>query len=292
MAGGTRGKLEHVACNLCGSDDFTALYTTKGTSKFSYPDPLTYVRCRTCGLAYTNPRPQKETIEEQYESEFYRAEFPQDSRYFLRKILNNSLDRLIFVEKYKKGKKLLDVGCAQGNFIYVARAKGWDASGVEVSKRFSSIARDFFKLNVLTGTLEDQDFAPESFDVITCFDVLEHLRDPVQFLEDCRRLLRKGGILIAETCNLNSIHQLVLGKKWQSDPAQHLYLFTPATVRKVAEKAGFRVITVNHRTGWERIIAKTDVNEGPLRYLASLAFRIASRLLRKESMIVLVAQKQ
>jgi 2-polyprenyl-3-methyl-5-hydroxy-6-metoxy-1,4-benzoquinol methylase len=283
-------QLEHVTCNLCGADSTKPVYTVQGRSKFSYPAPLTYVRCTKCGLVYTDPRPPKEKIEEQYESEHYRDMLPKDTSRYLRKILTNSVNRLAFVERFKKEGKLLDVGCAQGNFISVARLKGWDVTGVEVSTRFSGIARDRFGLNAITGVLEDQKFEPESFDVITCFDVIEHLRDPLAYLHLCRRLLKKGGIFIAETCNLSSLHQMVLGKRWQSDPAQHLYLFNPRTIRAIAEKAGFKVIMVNRRTGWERIIAKTDVNERPLRYLAGLAFRIASRLMRKESMIVLVAQ--
>jgi 2-polyprenyl-3-methyl-5-hydroxy-6-metoxy-1,4-benzoquinol methylase len=285
-------KFEHNVCNLCGADDTITLYVTKGKSKFSYPHPLPYVKCTQCGLVYTNPRPPKEIIEEQYESEHYRDQLPKDAARYLRKILTNSVNRLVFVEKYKKGSRLLDVGCAQGNFISVARLKGWDTYGVEVSKKFSSIAKDLFKLNVFTGTLEDQTFEPEFFDVITCFDVIEHLRDPFAYLKHCHALLKKGGIFLAETCNVRSLHQLVLGKRWQSDPSQHLYLFTPKTLRKIAEKAGFSVITINHRTGWESIFAKTDINEGPFRYITSLAFRIASRLLRKEAMIVLVAVKK
>lgn len=283
--------LEPVTCNLCGADSTKPLYTVQGKSKFSFPHPLTYVKCTKCGLIYTNPRPPKTAIEEQYESEHYRDMLPRNTSQYLRKIMTNSVNRLAFVEKYKQNGTLLDVGCAQGNFINVARSRGWDITGVEVSKRFSGIARDKFKLNVHTGTLEDQNFVHETFDVITCFDVIEHLRDPLAYLHLCKRLLKKGGVIIAETCNTASLHQLVLGKRWQSDPAQHLYLFTPKTIRAIAEKAGFRVLTVNRRTGWENILAKTDVNEGPVRYLASLAFRIASRILRKESMIVLVAQK-
>jgi 2-polyprenyl-3-methyl-5-hydroxy-6-metoxy-1,4-benzoquinol methylase len=216
---------------------------------------------------------------------------PRDATRYLRKILANSVNRLAFVEKYKQGETLLDVGCSQGNFINVARMRGWSVTGVEVSRRFSGVARGQFNLNVITGVLEAQDFADESFDVITCFGVIEHLRDPLAYLRLCKRLLKKGGVLVAETCNFASLHQLVLGKRWQSDPAQHLYLFTPKTIRRLAEKAGFEVVTVNHRTGWERITARTDVNEGLIKYLAGLAFRIASRLLGRESMIVLVARK-
>jgi len=282
--------LEWVYCDLCGADSAKSVYVVKGDQPFSFPEPLSYVKCKQCGLVYTNPRPCKEVTEEQYEEKYARTDLPIDSNNYLRKILENSVGRLAFIEKYKQGKELLDVGCCQGNFISVARLKGWNVLGVEVSKRYSTVAREQFKLPVMTNTIENAGLLPDSFDVVTSFDVIEHLPDPLNFLRQCKLLLRKDGILIAETCNYDALHQLVLGKRWQSDAGQHLYLFTPKTLREIAEKAGLKVIEINKRTGWEHIFSR-EVGEQWWHTICNVLFRMLSVILGKQSMIVLVATK-
>lgn len=295
--------LEGVSCNLCGKNDAVLVYATQGSARFSFPGVLNYVKCKGCGLVYTSPRPNKQITEQQYEEKYHRTDLPLDTKDYLRKILLNSLGRLKFVEKYKRnhdcefesecyGRSLLDVGCCQGNFIDIARLKGWQVQGIEVSKRYSKVGVEQFKLPIFCGVLEEaiqhDDFG--DFDVITSFDVIEHLRDPLGFLQLCKQLLAQNGVLIAETCNYDSLHQLVLGKKWQNDAGQHLYLFTPRTLKELALKAGFSSAEVVHRTGWENIFAG-EAGEGFFSYTKSLVFRMLSKLLHKESMIVLVAKK-
>ncbi|MBN1218118.1 MAG: class I SAM-dependent methyltransferase [Anaerolineae bacterium] len=100
---------------------------------------------------------------------------------------------------------LLDVGCAKGVFLDVARREGWQPIGLEISSFASQYARDNFGLEVFIGTLGEAPWPDASFDVITMLDVIEHLIDPSSVLLQARRLLKAGGILVIETPNARSI---------------------------------------------------------------------------------------
>ena len=286
--------LEYVKCNLCSSNDFKKLYSVKGPSKFSYQDPLTYVKCNNCGLVYTNPRPKPEKIKQQYESEDYHSKIPKDSKKYLRKILKTNLNKLIFIEKYKKNGNLLEIGCASGFLLDIARLRGWNAKGVELAKRTSETAKNQLKLDVFNGILEKAPFNPDYFDVITAFNIIEHLNNPSAFLSKCYELLKKEGILIIETPSLDSLHYAILKKRWDAaaDPGQHLYLFNKKTLKKIVKKSGFKIKEIKQRATWNSIFSKTSVNEGFIRHWIGFVFRIMSILLRKQAMIIIVGIKR
>jgi 2-polyprenyl-3-methyl-5-hydroxy-6-metoxy-1,4-benzoquinol methylase len=141
----------------------------------------------------------------------------------------------------RKGK-LLDVGCGSGQFLAEMRALGWETVGVEPDREAVKIGRERLGLCIYEGRLEEADFPEESFDAITMHHVIEHVPNPIGFLQACHRLLKPGGKLVAVTPNIESLGHYLFKKSWlHLDPPRHLYLFSPYTLIACAERAGIQV---------------------------------------------------
>lgn len=151
-------------------------------------------------------------------------------------------------ESHSKGR-LLDIGCGGGFFVRAAAAAGWDAVGLEPSGEASRCAARAQRIGVIAGRLEEVPFAAGRFDVITMFDVLEHVLCPRACLVEARRLLAPGGRLMIETPNMAGWLPRVMGKRhpWVRPP-EHLTYFTPSTLRLLLEHCGFQVTQLHGTT--------------------------------------------
>jgi SAM-dependent methyltransferase len=152
------------------------------------------------------------------------------------------LDR--FAQYGVSSGRLLDVGAASGFFLNLARRRGYDTHGVEVSPYAAGLARSR-GLNVFTGMLETADYSPGFFDVMTMLDVIEHMVDPASAMERARLLLRAGGLLAINTPDSGSFLARTLGMQWHMVlPPEHVCLFHRDSLRYLLEKAGFEVLLV------------------------------------------------
>lgn len=143
---------------------------------------------------------------------------------------------------------LLDVGAATGFFLDLARQRGWKPCGVEPSK-YASLVASQKDLTVHCGVLEEVNLPDTSFDVVTMWDVIEHVRDPAQLLKAACRVLRPAGTLALNTPDSRSLLARLLGLKWHLVvPPEHLVLFSQDSIRKLLESNGFKV-TALHRIG-------------------------------------------
>jgi SAM-dependent methyltransferase len=123
----------------------------------------------------------------------------------------------------------------------VARRAGWEVAGVEPSRWSADRARAR-GLDVYCGTLADAPLAPDSFDVVTMWDVIEHLSDPLAELRRAHGLLRPGGLLAVSTMNVDTWFPRLLGRRWPWYMQMHLYYFTPKTMRQMLKQAGFEMV--------------------------------------------------
>jgi len=138
--------------------------------------------------------------------------------------------------------RLLDVGCAAGFFLAEARAF-YDVQGVELSAWSSAYARERLGLPVHTGTLQDATLPAGQFDVITLWDVIEHVPDPVPLLAEAARVLKPGGRLVLTTGDWGSAYAQARGPDWHlMTPPWHLTMFSRATLQRAARRAGLRVV--------------------------------------------------
>lgn len=137
---------------------------------------------------------------------------------------------------------MLDIGAATGFFLDIARRRGWKAYGVEASDYAAGVARSK-GLDVMTGVLEDYPAAPDFFDAITAWDVIEHLHCPRNTIRRMNAVLKPGGLLAINTPDSGSALAQVLGVKWHLVvPPEHLNLFHRKSLRRLLEENGFQVV--------------------------------------------------
>ena len=221
---------EHVACNLCGSDDSRRLYSLRDY-RLRVDDRLwNLVQCRHCSLGYLDPRPTVAEIGMYYPESYFGHRGGMSRRYAL---------QAAYVPG--TGGQLLDVGAARGDFMAVMRDRGWNVTGIEPSTSENphglAIHRQRFP--------EECKLDSESFDVITAWAVFEHLHDPAAAFACVAELLRPGGHLIVQVPNLQSINARFTRLE---DIPRHLYFFSEKTLRRFGMKVGLDLERLDHTT--------------------------------------------
>lgn len=190
------------------------------------------------------------------------------------------------LENYRQTNKLLDVGSSYGFFLDEARRQGWQVVGMELALDQAAWAREHLGLPVVED-LESRELEPHSFDVLTLWDVIEHVEDPHSFLKRCHTLIRPGGVVLLKTPNAEGLLQRgpwwlrpYLALYWQlvypANPMQHLYHFTPQVIERVLQESGFSVTETNVNEDWsERIIEGRNMLVTAVRYpLMWIAWRL------------------
>jgi len=223
------------------------------------PGRFTVVRCRTCGLMRTNPRPTQDTIGFYYPDDYgpHRAAAARSAtpspprarplwRRAARFLWPTVDDRALWLPDLRPGR-LLEVGCASGSFLARMAARGWAAEGIELSPRAAAEARALGH-RVHAGPIETAPDYDEPFDLIVGFMVLEHLHDPVHALRRLRGWIKPGGSLVLSVPNCGSLEFRVFGDAWYALQVPcHLSHFTPRTLRLVLERGGFASVQLAHQ---------------------------------------------
>ena len=143
----------------------------------------------------------------------------------------------------RKGR-LLDVGCATGYFMTIAKNLGWEVEGIEISKYATSVG-SLKGLTIYNGVLEDVSLPEHSFDAVTLFDVVEHLRDPKSTVLQAKRLLKEGGIIAVTTPDTGGLWAKMLGPWWHLvSPPEHLVLFNRNNFSDLIARIGFSPLIV------------------------------------------------
>ena len=140
--------------------------------------------------------------------------------------------------------RTVDIGCSRGQFVGFAAEAGFQAEGVEPAPDIAAAARAL-GLNVRTGLLDEQHFPDVSFDAASLFEVVEHLREPLPLLKECRRILKPGGVLLISTGNAASWTVAAMGARWDyfhiEKDGGHISFFNPKSIATLAHNAGFSV---------------------------------------------------
>ncbi|MBN2001759.1 MAG: class I SAM-dependent methyltransferase [Anaerolineae bacterium] len=242
---------EYIRCNLCGADDaslylastlhprtqsnWTAYTCTSGG--YGYHGPI--VRCKRCGMVYASPRRNSGDVLEIYEA----VEDPlyQEERQGRILTFEHHLKPLEKFTGPARQRRLLDVGAYVGVFVEIARRHNWDALGVEPSA-WAVAQAQAQGLPVQLGTLESARFPEAHFQVVTMWDVIEHLPDPFSTLKAAWRVLEPGGTLVVHTMDIDSLFSRLMGKRWPWYMEMHLFYFSRRTMTQMLQKAGFEVV--------------------------------------------------
>jgi len=268
--------METVACcELCGGTDFSTLLTAKDRLH-GIEGEFHVVKCEDCGLVFVNPRPDQEEIKRFYPSEYGpHAQRPGPSHahrlsplrrriyslfydYPPRDGRNRVVSRTLFLPfKWVAGRnvipfrgsgKILDIGAGSGSFLASMKALGWDPYGVDISSEAVERARSL-GLTMFHGEVGDVPFPEAFFDVITLRAVLEHVHHPVNSLREVYRILKAQGVVYIVVPNIASLNFRIFGRFWYAlEAPRHLYAYSPRVMRRLAKKAGFKILSERFRS--------------------------------------------
>lgn len=229
-----------MICPLCDSTDFV---------KWEHVGDYDIMLCQGCGVGLTTPFPDNPGMIDTNSSIYSidrRIAVYMDLRQRLERRYRRQLRRIACCKPYGK---LLDVGCSIGLFANQANLMGFHAEGVELNRACAEYAARTFGLTIHSDLPEPGPSDDDGYDVVTLYDVLEHVPDPVSFLARIRRILKPDGLMVIQTPNLDSLMAELLRGKWAwLSPPDHIFHFTSATLPQVIIKAGFAVI---NRHTWE-----------------------------------------
>lgn len=231
-----------ACCPACGADDHVALQAS-GDRWLGLPGTFRWARCRACGQTYLRERPDDAALAEYYPPAYVGAGRAPTW-------LKRALDRLDLGARLRlvralagPGGRVLDVGCARGDFLALARDAGLAAEGVEPSDWLADAA-EARGLTVHRGTIGDVALPAAGYDVVTLWDVVEHLATPADDLARLAGMVRPGGHLVVATPLLDGWEARLWGERWPGwDTPRHLAVFTRATLERLLAHAGFRTPT-------------------------------------------------
>lgn len=237
--------MQPVACPLCGSTNARPIAQLPDLL-LELPGSFVLVRCAECTMLYQNPQLEPHELEAFYPQAYspYIAP-PWANPNLLKRIqhLYALKQRWRLVEQWaprRSGKRsILDIGCATGSFL-AAGSDDWQTVGVEFSAEAAQTARKHYGLTVYQGTVEQAPLASGQFDVVSMWDVLEHVPDPTRTLRIVHRLLRPDGVLVARVPNLDAWDAQVFGDCWAGlDQPRHMFVTSEATLARLLETTGF-----------------------------------------------------
>lgn len=227
-------------CNLCGEKEKIDLVFSK--------NHYLIIKCNTCKLVYVDSIPTNDELEQIYSENFFNAGIKFKGGQNNPTVLNagNRVKKIVCLPNVGL-EHWLDIGCATGEFIFQAKKHVKDALGVEFSTLASQKAELLYGVSVLNADFIDTDLKKDYFDVITAWDFIEHIKDPLSTFRKIYNHLKPGGYLILSTGDMDSISSKISGKFWHlMIPPKHLYFFSKITIKKYLEKIGFEQININY----------------------------------------------
>jgi len=246
-------------CKLCNSTNFEIKYKVK---------EFNVLKCLLCGTVALDLKSSGKEASQVYSSEYFEG---REEYFFKNSIVSpddgvenqNITDfkkGLDLIESYRSPGRLLDIGCATGVFLALAKKRGWDVVGVDVSEFAAKFVSEKFGFKCYAGSIKDADFPDASLDVITLWDVIEHFEDPLEELKEIRRILADDGILLFDTPNEESFMRLMAHVCYKSTAGKfqypvkklyhefHLFYYSQQTLNLLFNKAGFQIVEFRKKT--------------------------------------------
>ncbi len=242
----------HAPCAVCGGEAFRELYP--GTISDPERSPEAYfgsfrtqtgyypiMSCERCGLRQMRPRDDDATLGRAY------GALPGDVDHQLdvaARRLATSQTALVMRHRAAPAR-LLDVGAGAGCFLEAAAARGYEAGGLEPSAECVRLVRERVpSARMVHGSIESADIAPGSYDIVTLWDVLEHLTEPRATVRRLAAWLAPDGLLALQVPDGDSLPARLLGASWPLLLREHLTYFDAATMTRLLETEGYRVVSI------------------------------------------------
>ena len=240
-----RAPIQDFTCDVCRKSSSAHLFASvPGIDGRMY----NLVRCDSCGMIVVWPPPTAEFLDAFYASK-YEGKVkegiiewgnPLEAN---RAAIEDGYVRLKYVEELagmREREKLLDIGCGHGFFVYAAQDLGYDAMGVDIDTEAIDFGRSQLGLNIADVSIDSLEVLPKDFDIITAWQVLEHLRMPGSCTRQVHTLLRPGGIFAGSVPNVGGIYAKLRGTKWYlMIPPEHLNYLDELSLKHMLVEASF-----------------------------------------------------
>ncbi len=216
---------KHNTCLLCTSSDL---------EKLEHYQEVGLVKCKSCNFVFSERIPTLGDLIDYYSNNYQRTSYLSPITV---KRYNELLDGF---EPFRKTGKLLDVGAGYGFFLEIARERGWEVHGTELTEEAVEHCRGK-GIKMFQGEFHDLDLDPDSYDVIISIEVIEHINTPKDYVSTAKKILRKGGLFYLTTPNFNSILRYRLKEQYNViEYPNHLCYYTSRTLTKLFTENGFQ----------------------------------------------------
>ncbi|MCK9613134.1 MAG: class I SAM-dependent methyltransferase [Bacteroidales bacterium] len=228
-------------CFFCHSVNNDFLFNTEDIFGYTYQ----LRRCRDCGCVFLSPPPSEVALDKAYDYSYYGSakhkfgvSMVVKAVDFFRKKRAVKVSRMM-----EENQRILDVGCARGDFLRYLSAKGnFELYGVERTKNGAFIKTQDTHIKIQTAPLHNNDFQTNFFDVVTMFHVFEHLENPFEMLKVIADILKPGGKFVVSFPNIASWQaQWFKGKWFHLDPPRHLCFIEPRRFVYVMNSLSFEL---------------------------------------------------
>ncbi len=231
-------KSELRPCNLCGQKNkIHPLY-----KRFGYQ----IVRCKNCGLVYLLDAPSGKQLGRLYSKTFFTASSKFDASENNPGHIN-ARKRIDWILSFPRIKTAawLDIGCATGDFLRAAAPFVGKLHGNDVSAYAIKIGGQRGLKNMRQGNFASLKYPAQKFDVVSMWDLIEHVSDPQLTLAQAYRVLKPGGYIVLSTGDVESLAALITGRFWHlMIPPLHIYFFSKRTIRSYLQKSGFKNVEI------------------------------------------------
>jgi len=235
-----------LCCPFCQSEKTKIAFFLKDHSVSK--ETFSLFDCEDCGLRFTNPIPEANTISKYYQSEDYISH-SNTKKGIVNSLYHAARDFMIqqkinWIKSFSSKKSLLDFGCGTGHFMNALKQNGFQVKGVEIDEGARNFAINQFGLDVITPQGFLNDSSDVRFGVITLWHVLEHIHEPAVFLKKMNQCLSNDGILMIAVPNFTSYDADYYADYWAAyDVPRHLWHFSPTFLEKWLRSQGFKLIT-------------------------------------------------
>ena len=244
-------------CNLCGGSEHRQLFTFQHRGR-NFP----LVECRSCGLVFQNPRPRPGELDAYYDSEYFGSHEKEFTSW--QKFPGDLEDAVIDMPRMggKRGK-FLDIGCGIGVYVAYMKRKGWDAKGLDISGYCVEYGEREMDLDLFCGTLAEAKYPSSYFDAIYMRDVIEHLSEPLQTLEEVARILKPDGWFYLTTGNFGGFVSRLRQHNWFYLQGDHIHYFSLTTMGKMLNRAGLGIVRMGPEYPYGRSISELKKRSAP-----------------------------
>jgi 2-polyprenyl-3-methyl-5-hydroxy-6-metoxy-1,4-benzoquinol methylase len=252
---------QDILCDICGSSESRVLFD-RGRGD----EQVINVICLNCGLVFVNPRKSKDGLEEHYTSGSYSftsrgkypsmAKFHQSEQMALGRL--NILDSCLSPAAFEQ-KRLLDIGCGVGSFLWMMKKAGWDVLGIEPDTNYAQAGEAKYQVPIKAEMFEEAVLDSSAFDMVCLFHVIEHVASPRNILTRIRDVLKADGTLFLETPCIERPYGDNLEDFFWSE---HLYTFSRNTMQGLLKIVGFEIIQTGYSGNFLWVLAKKSERSG------------------------------